>query len=97
LLKGGQALFGGLWGVPMTEGKPREALANAGLEARLKAKPISKIEHALSHRHLQVDVYTALAVSTTDAARGQLFDPTALGGVGVSSLTLKILRSAHMC
>ncbi len=96
LIKGDQALFGGLWGVPMAEGDARVALHRAGLEARLRPHPIGQLSHALSHLRLQIDVFVASGARGTDSKNAQLFTPESLRQVGVSTLTQKILQRANV-
>lgn len=96
LIKGKGALFGGLWGVPMAEGDARNALREAGLQARLGAQSVGKVDHALTHRRLQIDVYLASGARGSGQENGRLFHPSALNEVGVSSLTRKILKSAGL-
>lgn len=96
LIKGDQPLFGGLWGVPMAEGDARAALRGAGLEARLRAKPIGQVDHLLTHRRLQIDVFLASAARGTKSNGAQLFTPESLQQVGVSTLTRKILQRANV-
>jgi A/G-specific adenine glycosylase len=94
LIKGDQPLFGGLWGVPMAEGDAHAALRRAGLEARVRARPIGQVNHVLSHRRLQIDVFVASGVRGTESNSAQLFTPESLRQVGVSNLTRKILGAS---
>ncbi len=94
LVKGDQPLFGGLWGVPMAEGKARTVLSEAGLNAKLGTKPIGEVEHVLTHRRLQIDVYLASAARGEESEARRRFAPGDLESVGVSTLTRKLLASA---
>jgi A/G-specific adenine glycosylase len=94
LIKGEQALFGGLWGVPMVEGAPRLALRDAGVRARLHPDPVGEIEHILSHRRLQIAVYRAFGGRAEESQTRRRFAPTDLARVGVSTLTRKVLKAA---
>ena len=96
LVKGDQALFGGLWGVPMVEGDARAALREAGLQARLRPEPVGEVEHVLTHRRLRIEVYLASAATGNGSTSRRLFHPKALDGIGISSLTRKILRNARL-
>lgn len=96
LVKGRQALFGGLWGVPTFEGKALGALRELGLRARLHPEPHALIEHALTHRRLQVEVFRASDAHGTDTPNLRLFNTETLAEVGVSSLTRKILSTAGL-
>jgi A/G-specific adenine glycosylase len=95
LVKGDEALFGGLWGVPMVEGEPREALRAAGVRARLRAEPIGEVDHVLTHRRLSIDVYRATGGRGKENATQRWFSPEELNRVGVSKLTRRILGNAH--
>jgi len=94
LVKGEQALFGGLWGVPMGEGSARALLREAGLRARIGAGPVAGVEHMLTHRHLRIDVYRAAAARGEESKTKRRFEADDLGRVGVSTLTKKILAAA---
>jgi A/G-specific adenine glycosylase len=94
LIKGDRALFGGLWGVPMVEGKPRTALREAGLRARLGYEPVEKVEHVLTHRRLRIDVYRASGARGTETKGRRAFTLDDLASVGVSTLTKKLLAAA---
>jgi A/G-specific adenine glycosylase len=96
LVKREQALFGGLWGVPMAEESARAALTEAGLHARLRTEPVGKVEHVLTHRRLQVDVYCASAVRGEESETRRRFSSEDLDHVGVSTLTNKLLASAGL-
>lgn len=92
LLKGEGALFGGLWGLPTADQNPREALAKAGLEARLSPNPPDRFTHVLTHRHLDVSVHRATAARPTTDSLAQPFTTATLSDVGISALTRKALE-----
>lgn len=94
LTKTDQTLFGGLWGVPMSEGAPHEALRDAGLRARLRPDAIGKIEHVLTHRRMQVDVYRATGAKADASPARRGFKSDELDRVGTSTLTKKLLAAA---
>lgn len=94
LIKGNQALFGGLWSVPMVEGRPRTALREAGLRAQLRSEPVGQLEHVLTHRRLRIDVYRATGARAEDTEGRRAFTLDDLGSVGVSTLTTKLLAAA---
>ena len=94
LVKGEGALFGGLWGVPMTERSPREALDEARLRARLAREPVGKVKHLLTHRRLSIDVYRATGARGTESGSRRAFAADQLEEVGISTLTRKILDAA---
>jgi A/G-specific adenine glycosylase len=96
LVKGDQPLFGGLWGLPMTEGEPRAALAEAGLRARLRPGPVAEVEHVLTHRRLRIDVYRASGVRGEESETRRRFSSEDLDRVGVSTLTRKVLAATAL-
>ena len=91
LTKTDQALFGGLWGVPMTEGEPREALRTAGVRARLRPDAIGKVEHTLTHRRMQIEVHRATGAKADASPARRGFKSDELDRVGTSTLTKKLL------
>jgi len=94
LIKSEQPLFGGLWGVPMTEGGARSALREAGLQARLGSEPVGEVEHVLTHRRLRIAVYRASGVRGRETKRRRAFSADDLESVGISTLTRKLLTTA---
>jgi A/G-specific adenine glycosylase len=94
LTKADQALFGGLWGVPMSDGEPREALRTAGLRARLRPEAIGKVEHVLTHRRMQIEVYRATGTQANRSPARRGFNGDELEHVGISTLTKKLLTVA---
>lgn len=94
LTKADQALFGGLWGVPMSEGEPRDTLRHAGLRARLQPDAIGKVAHVLTHRRMQIDVYRATGAKAEASPARRGFKSDELDRVGVSTLTKKLLAAA---
>jgi A/G-specific adenine glycosylase len=97
LVKSEAALFGGLWGVPMHEGRgiaaARRALDAAGIEGALASRPAARIEHVLTHRRLDVRVFVADGVRAASGSPARRVSSGALGSLGVSTLTRKILAS----
>ena len=97
LVRGEGELFGGLWNLPMREGRgvtaARKLLQQLPLRARLAAEPVARIEHVLSHRHLRVTLFRARLETARVpeqpalrlVARDQLVE------LGTSSLTQKAL------
>ena len=94
LAKGDRALFGGLWGVPMVEGEPRAALESVGIRARLSSAPVGAVDHVLTHRRLAIDVYRGSGSHAEESTTLRRFRLGELDGVGVSTLTHKILQTA---
>jgi len=95
LTKGDAALFGGLWSVPMAEAGAREALRAEGMTARLATEPICVFDHVLTHRRLEVEVYAATGARARETATRRPFRAADLQGVGLSTLTKKILRARY--
>jgi A/G-specific adenine glycosylase len=93
LVKGDQALFGGLWGVPMNEGEPNDAMKEAGVHARLQPEPAGEVEHVLTHRRLKVAVYRAFGGRGEETAGLRPFKTEELDHVGISALTRKLLKA----
>lgn len=92
-------LFGGLWGVPLTEvqGKPsltdaRALLRSVALRARLRPDPVAAVTHTLTHRHYNVTIFRASGATGEDGPVTKCCTPDSLYKVGVSRLTHKILE-----
>jgi A/G-specific adenine glycosylase len=96
LVKGDTALFGGLWGVPMSEGKPQDALKDTGLRARLRGGPAGEVEHLLTHRRLHVTIYRASGGGGEESETRRPFRADELDRVGISTLTRKLLRTTFL-
>ncbi|WP_053237077.1 A/G-specific adenine glycosylase [Sandaracinus amylolyticus] len=107
MVRGEKALFGGLWGVPMREGRgaktAREALREHAIDARLTREPAGHIEHVLTHRRLDVEVFVArlssASAGTASASAGtgaRAVGADDLASVGVSTLTRRILEMSDL-
>jgi A/G-specific adenine glycosylase len=98
LVKGERALFGGLFSTPTAEGHGRDAargaLRAAGIAARLDRHPRGRLEHVLSHRRLDVQVWRAVAARCEETGRRRLVPVDALGSLGTSKLTRRVLAHA---
>lgn len=100
LLRSEQSLFAGLWGLPMTprsafdSSDARGALRDAGISASLGRKSIGRLDHLLSHRRMQVDLFRATGAKAESSETRRLFLFDELGGVGVSTLTKRLLAIA---
>lgn len=96
LVRGDDALFGGLWGLPSAEGSDRAAaraaLSAAGVRARLEREPVATVTHVLTHRRLTVAVWRARGARARATRR--LVQVADLAGLGVSTLTRKLLGAA---
>ncbi|HEX2676889.1 MAG TPA: A/G-specific adenine glycosylase [Polyangiales bacterium] len=97
LLRGEGELFGGLWNLPMREGRgvadARALLDELQVTARVAEKPIGRIEHVLSHRNLRIQLFRALLGAGRAERSGKLrmTERAALHELGISSLTRKAL------
>jgi len=100
LLRSEQSLFAGLWGLPMIPrsafdlSDPRGALRDAGILASLGPEPIGELNHVLTHRRMQIDVFRATGAKAETSETRRLFRTDDLGSVGVSTLTKKLLAAA---
>lgn len=100
LLRSEQSLFAGLWGLPMTPRSrfdardARGALHDAGISARLDRESIGRLDHLLSHRRMQIDVFRATAAKAESSKIRRLFLLEELESVGISALTKKLLSIA---
>jgi A/G-specific adenine glycosylase len=97
-----EGLFGGMWEPPRVAGRDVHA-ARAELEAILGVgitfdeRPLRKVEHVLTHRHLEIDVArgsvdrapTSVGSSTWDQV--EVVRPSDLSRRGVSTLARKLL------
>jgi len=100
LVRSQERLFGGLWGVPTVQrdgarlGDARAALHAAGISARVRPEPTARIEHVLTHRRLEVDVFRATGADARASDTRRRFTATSLEEVGVSALTRRLLAAA---
>lgn len=105
LQRGSGTLFGGLWNLPMAEGRgpraARAALVASGIAATPATKPVARLEHVLTHRRLSVAVFLApLSQRAPESAihgdreHVRVVKLGALPTLGLSSLTKKILGAA---
>jgi len=100
LLRSEQGLFAGLWGLPMIPrsafdlSDARGALRDAGILASLGPEPIGQLNHVLTHRRMQIDVFRATGAKAETSETRRLFRSDDLGSVGVSTLTKKLLAAA---
>jgi len=99
LERGDGSLFGGLWNLPMAEGRGRviaaALLAQSGLRGRLAPRPHGTLEHVLTHRKLELELWQASSVrpagAPPDASVRKPVRLTELAALGVSRLTRKAL------
>jgi A/G-specific adenine glycosylase len=98
LVRSKEALFRGLFGPPSAEGHGRDAakraLRIAGASARVEAEPRATIEHVLTHRRLNVEVWRAKATRVHEDEERKLVALDALGTIGISKLARRILAAA---
>jgi len=99
-----EGLFGGMWEPPRVAATDRHAAraeleATLGVSITLDRRPSRKVEHVLTHRHLEIDVVsghvdrapTAVSSSTWDAV--EVVRPAELAHRGVSTLARKLLAA----
>lgn len=99
LVRGEGELFGGLWNLPMREGRgPSAARALAGdlgLVADVQHEPFARLLHVLSHRRLRVALFAAsLRKRPRNQGALQLVARADIASRGTSSLTQKALARA---
>ena len=100
LLRSEQSLFAGLWGLPMISrnafdsSDARSALRDAGISASLTRESIGQLDHVLTHRRMQIDVFRATGAKAETSETRRLFLIDELGSVGISTLTKKLLAAA---
>lgn len=97
LVRGRASLFGGLFGLPMSEegfDALREGLAATARGVRLGAEPVATVGHVLSHRALTVLVYVGSVGELAEEADGRLFADDELATVGIAKLTRKLLTAS---
>ncbi len=73
----------------------RAALRDAGISASLGREPIGQLDHVLTHRRMQVDVFRATGAKAETSETRRLFLTDELGSVGVSTLTKKLLAAVR--
>lgn len=97
LVKSEVALFGGLWNLPMKEGRGRAAaeslLLDAGLGGSVAVKSAADVVHVLSHRHMRVQVWEAVVKKKSERADRKYVSRKGLTRLGVSRLTQKVLAA----
>ncbi|HEY2732879.1 MAG TPA: A/G-specific adenine glycosylase [Polyangiales bacterium] len=99
LVRSDEALFGGLWNLPMREGEGHllaaQLLRDLGVNARVEAVSLGRIEHVLTHRRMQLQLYAAEVQALAQAEHVRLQPRARLAELGVSSLTTKTLAAAE--
>ncbi|MET0385963.1 MAG: A/G-specific adenine glycosylase [Polyangiales bacterium] len=99
LTRSDSGLFAGLWNLPMADGNDRKAakalLAELGATAEQAPRLIARLEHVLTHRHLEVQLFGVRVTHVEPRAGVLRLQPRhALDKVGVSALTRKALELA---
>jgi A/G-specific adenine glycosylase len=98
LVRSQERLFGGLWNLPMREGADREAagqlLDALPVRATLQPRALAQLEHVLTHRRMQVQLFAAELDGFTPAPDLRLQAHAELAELGVSRLTRKALAAA---
>jgi A/G-specific adenine glycosylase len=97
LQRSSSGLFAGLWNLPMHDGNDRKAarllMTQLELRGKLAAQPAATVEHVLTHRKLQVQLYR-VALQSSGADPGLRLQPRSrLSELGTSSLTHKALAA----
>ncbi|HEX4354716.1 MAG TPA: NUDIX domain-containing protein, partial [Polyangiales bacterium] len=99
LVRSEVALFGGLWNLPMREGDDlavaEQLLEELGVNAQLDPKRLGAIEHVLTHRRMQLQLYAAEVRALSPSVNVRLQPRDRLAELGVSSLTTKTLAAAE--
>jgi A/G-specific adenine glycosylase len=97
LVRSQERLFGGLWNLPMTEGADLSAagrlLHALAVQATLQPRPVAQIEHVLTHRRMQLQVFAAELGAFERSPDVRLQAHAELAELGVSSLTRKALAT----
>ncbi len=97
LVKGEQRLFGGLWSLPVVEGKGlacvTKALTDAGIVGRVTKEPATSMVHVLSHRKLRVELWLAQKSQATSSANRRVVSLEEALQLGISTLTRKLLQA----
>jgi len=99
LARGEGSLFGGLWNLPMVEGR---GLADArGLADQLGVvlsaeRPLGIVKHVLSHRAIELQLWPARAAGKPGTETRRLVALDALPSLGLSQLTRKALALAGL-
>jgi adenine-specific DNA glycosylase len=99
LTRGDGSLFGGLWNLPMLDG---HGLADARtlaeqLGAELQgSRPLGTVKHVLSHRAIELQLWSAAAPKASASEASRLVAPGDLKALGVSQLTRKALVLAGL-
>lgn len=95
LSRGRDALFGGLWNLPMAEGRGRarvrRLLTELGLDGTLRTRATATVEHVLTHRRMRVQLWRCHHVVVPCRAELRNVAVSELGQVGTSSLTQKLV------
>jgi A/G-specific adenine glycosylase len=90
------SLFGGLWGVPMSEGKgaalATDLTKRVGLSGTLSKKAVGHVRHVLTHRALAIEVFSLHGATGKAHATLKCLRADALDALGISTLTRKILQ-----
>jgi A/G-specific adenine glycosylase len=98
LVRSRERLFGGLWNLPMRVGEGRAAadqlLRALPVQATLQPRPLAQLEHVLTHRRMQVQLFAAELDGFASAPDLRLQAHAELAELGVSRLTRKALAAA---
>jgi A/G-specific adenine glycosylase len=99
LTRGDGSLFGGLWNLPMLDGHglPQARALASQLGAELEGtRPLGTVKHVLSHRAIELQLWSARAKQGGGAEARRLVAAAELQALGVSQLTRKALALAGL-
>jgi A/G-specific adenine glycosylase len=96
LVRGDGSLFGGLWNLPACEGRgratARELCARLALGGMLAPRRAGELEHVLTHRRLQVELWRVDGATAAANAALRAVRVPELDALGISRLTRKALE-----
>jgi A/G-specific adenine glycosylase len=99
LTRGDGSLFGGLWNLPMLDGHglmdARVLAEQLGAELQ-GTRPVGIVKHVLSHRAIELQLWSATAPKGSGSEARRLVAPDDLKALGVSQLTRRALALAGL-
>jgi A/G-specific adenine glycosylase len=99
LTRGDGSLFGGLWNLPMLDGRglPDARVLAEQVGAELSAeRPLGVVKHVLSHRAIELQLWPARVARKPDAEARRIVTLEQLATLGLSQLTRKALGLAGL-
>jgi len=95
--RGRERLFGGLWNLPMAEGRGRACaqrlLKQLHLDGTLRARATATVEHTLTHRHMRVQLWRLQQATVDPGTDVKRVAPSDLSTLGTSRLTRKLVSA----